>query len=113
MTTAIHWFSAAFLGAAVAASLLAAVLVTDRALRAARFRRALILAYVSREGGEAGWVRSFDIRDTFDDMRVYPILRRLADRGILERREGPTSIELLNIRGGRSAVWYRIKRDRP
>lgn len=97
---------------AAVAILLPAVAVVARMLADARLRRARILYFIAREGGAIGWVRSFDIRDHFGP-NVYPVLHRFESRGVLESREDLGTMAQLNVRGGRSAIWYRIKRDRP
>ena len=42
------------------------------------------------------------------DPGVYPTLRDLERLGLLDRREGPSSITDLVNRGGRPVVWYRL-----
>lgn len=86
--------------------------LVDRHLKRARLRRTRILMFVTREGDADGWVTSRDVAGIFGPS-TYPTLRSLVRRGVLERREGPTSTDVLAVRGGRHRFWYRIKRDRP
>jgi len=77
----------------------------------AGLKRARVLYFIAHTYRDANdrWVRSSLIRDKFGP-GIYPVLHDLVDEGVLEQREGPTTMVELVARGGRPAFYYRIVR---
>lgn len=96
------------LAGAATACLIAVWWLTTRmsmhALRGAVTTHLMLVRMV--EGDDQGWVETASICAVFGST-VYAMLRELVERGVLEQREGPTSADRLQVRGGRHVVFYR------
>lgn len=99
-----HW--------AIVAAILLALFANSAADAALRASVALYLRDISAERSPyymsgPGWIRSYELRKIFGPF-VYPALRHLHRRNVIERYEEKLSGHKL-LRDGRASVLYRWK----